>query len=344
MKETSKLLREWVIQKIKTEYAEDIDLLIAVKGHAVNGDDHGEEFDFFVPAGERGYELAETFIIDGIGHDLYPRSWERLERNAELEEGQVFCLGNSEILYARNEEVRMRYQGILESMQRNLTDRAFTYRKALEQLNVAMDIYKTMVFEEKPCKIRLGAGLIMNYLNDAVCYLNGTYMGQMNHLEKVKSLEHLPEYYVTYEEAIMRAESTEELKNLSQLLIRNSRKFIQACRPAENQEGGEMNYANLADWYQELSLCWRRIYYYCGEKLYREAFSDACYLQSELNVVSAEFGLQEMDLLGVYDYENLDRLKKRGEELERYIVDQIAQKGIQLNQYASVQAFWEAHS
>jgi len=51
--------------------------IIGIKGHSTDGDNHGECFDYFVPATKRGEELAETFIIDGVGHDLYPRSWER---------------------------------------------------------------------------------------------------------------------------------------------------------------------------------------------------------------------------------------------------------------------------
>jgi len=51
--------------------------IIGIKGHSTDGDNHGECFDYFVPATKRGEELAETFIIDGVGHDMYPRSWER---------------------------------------------------------------------------------------------------------------------------------------------------------------------------------------------------------------------------------------------------------------------------
>ena len=343
MNENSKKLQDWVINKIKTEYPEDIDLLLAVKGHSVNGDDHGETFDFYVPATERAYELAETFIIGGIGHDLYPRSWERLERNADLEEGQVFCLGNSEVIYSRNQEVLKRYEQLLARMHNNLKNTEFTYRKALEQLDVAMDIYKTLMFEEKLYNVRLGAGLIIQYLNDAVCYLNGTYMVQLDAIQKLESLQKFPENFIVYEEAMIRAESIEELKNLSHLLIRTARKFIQSCKVKAQELSDAPDFKNLADWYQELSLCFKRIYYFCQIGDYRNAFTDARYLQSELNVVGAEFGLKEMDLMGVYDYSNLSELTERAKELETYILSQLAERNIKLNQYTDIQEFLEAH-
>ena len=49
----TKTLTEWVIDKIKSEYKDDIAILAAVKGHAIDGDEHGEVFDYFVPATER---------------------------------------------------------------------------------------------------------------------------------------------------------------------------------------------------------------------------------------------------------------------------------------------------
>lgn len=60
--------------------------MIGIKGHSTNGDGHGEYFDFFVPETERGNALSETFIIDGVGHDLYPRSLERLEDSVNLDD------------------------------------------------------------------------------------------------------------------------------------------------------------------------------------------------------------------------------------------------------------------
>ena len=59
-------LTKWVIDKIEKEYKDDVALLIGIKGHSTDGDEHGEIFDYFVPATERGNELSETFIIDGV--------------------------------------------------------------------------------------------------------------------------------------------------------------------------------------------------------------------------------------------------------------------------------------
>ena len=86
MKATQKKLTDWAVNQIQEKYKNDIALLIGVPGHSLENDCHGECFDYFVPVNEKGNKLAQTFIIDGVGHDLYPRSWKRIENMAELNE------------------------------------------------------------------------------------------------------------------------------------------------------------------------------------------------------------------------------------------------------------------
>lgn len=343
MKQSSMKLRNWVIEKIKSDYPEDIDLLLAVHGHNVNKDDHGEVFDYFVPASERGCALAETFILDGIGHDLYPRSWERLQRTADLEEGQVFTLGNAEIIYARNDDARKKFEQICARLNANLHNSSFTHHIALKQLEMAMDIYKTLIFEDKLYQIRLGSGLIIYYLNNAAAYINETFLSQLDATSQLKSMSRLPENFLSYEESILHTADSNELKLLCYKLIQTFRKFILDSDYSFNSEKNIPDFQNLAAWYQELSLCWRRIYYFCQINDYVKAYEDAVYLQSELNIIGTEFHLKEMDLLGAFDCSNLSVLSKRAQEFEFYIIDQLQQNNIPLNTYSNLEEFLEAH-
>ena len=64
MKKTNELT-DWVIRKIENEYKDDVALLIAIHGHNTDDDQHGVCFDYFVPATERGNELAELLREHG---------------------------------------------------------------------------------------------------------------------------------------------------------------------------------------------------------------------------------------------------------------------------------------
>ena len=206
MQDSTNRLTEWVINKIKTEYPNDVALLIAVEGASVNGDGHGEPFDYFVPATERGNELAQTCIIGGVGNDLYPRSWERCERTANLEDWATLCLGRSKILYSRSKDDVEHFDAIKHKLFANLNDPLFVYRKALERLDSAMNMYRTMMFEDRIYKVRGLAGFIHYFLAMGVAYLNKTYIGdsgwRQGMLPMYSKWNALPKHFLEYYESI----------------------------------------------------------------------------------------------------------------------------------------------
>ncbi|MGI6192059.1 MAG: hypothetical protein ACOYI3_00645 [Christensenellales bacterium] len=341
MKAHQKELTNWAIEKIKKEYKDDVALLIAVPGNAQDDDCHGECFDYFVPATEKGLNLARTFIIDGIGHDLYPRSWKRIENMAELKDEFTDGLAKGIILYARSDEDAKRFAAFQQKLRTNLSDREFMFKKALEKLDSAMDIYRTMQFEEPFYKVKMGAGFVARYLALAVAYLNGTYVDTHLEVDALKALKEAPEQFAAQYERIIRENSAQELKKVCYEMIGAARKFIESRKPIGVEEEKTPDYNGLAGWYEELSLSWRRIYTFCGTKEYDKAFPYAMYLQSELNIIQQEFGLKEMDLLGSFNAADLSKLHQRAQELENYIVSEIESHGVSINRYDSLEQFLE---
>jgi hypothetical protein len=341
MNESTKSLTDWAINKIQTEYPKDVALLVGIEGHSVNGDGHGECFDYFVPATERGYELSQTFIIDGIGHDLYPRSWERTEQTAQLEDRATICLGNAKILYSRSKEDTDRFESIRQRLFDNLQSKEFTYKKALEGLDVAMDLYRTMMFEDSLYKVRMAVGYVNNYLAVAVGYINGSYYknwrdGKLPELEK---MEKLPSNFIEYYRAILNAKAINEMKSLAHLLISTTREFLTEQKPQKTNQKKEVTYFGLADWYQELSLTFRRLRYYCDINNSDAAFIDAVNLQNELCIVHHEFELHEMDLLSYFDTRKLEYISRQSMKLEQYIIAEIEGHGVKLNKYDTLEDF-----
>jgi hypothetical protein len=294
-----------------------------------------------VPANENGNKLAQTFIIDGVGHDLYPRSWKRIESMADFDDDFTNGLADAKILYCRNEEDKKKFIAMQERLKANLQDRDFMYKKALGKLDTAMEIYRTMMFEEALYKVRMAAGFIARYLSIAVACINGTYFRQRLDLETVElaQMKELPDNMITFIEAIITARSVDELKSCSHELIRTSRDFIAARKPPKEEETETPDYEGLADWYEEGSLMWRRIYHHCDAQNYQRAFPDAINLQYELNIIKEEFGLKEMDLLGSFDAANLSAFKQKARKLEHYIISEIENHGVSLNQYGTLEQF-----
>lgn len=353
------VLTQWVIDKIKTEYRDDISLLLAVKGHSTNGDGHGEIFDYFIPETEKGCELAHTFIIDGVGHDLYPRSWERMEKSVTLDE-MTMVLTNAEILYARSDKDRDKFHNLQKKLNENLADPVFVYRKALERVSGALELYRTLAFEERLYHARSQSCYIHLYLSQAVAYLNhtftdfpifserqayaGTAQDSCYHCPELTSV---PDSFFEQAHCLLTAKSVCEIRQSVHSLIRITRSFVLDRKPGitSKDEGNaqKADYRELADWYQELSLTFRRIRYFCDQNMAEEAFKDACYLQDELIIIAGEFQIEEMNLVDSFSYDSLEGLKLRSRKLEEAIRRILSSHDIKINEYASPEEFLAAN-
>ena len=353
--EATNKLTDWVIRKIEKEYKDDVALLIGIQGHNIDDDQHGVCFDYYVPATERGNELAETFIIDGVGHDLYPRSWERLEESVVMNEFPL-ALDRAVILYARSKEDEERFLNLKERLHTNLKSPEFVYGKALEYMDKALEIYRTLIFEEKSYRVRSEAGAIHLYLSKAVAVLNHTYTedGIMSERQAYNEdpdsriyhcpeMKQVPEGFFENAERLMKENDPDKVKEIIFLLLKATRKFIlerePECRP---QECKEIDYRGLADWYQELSLTWRRIGYFCENNMPEEAYCDTCYLQEELLYIGQEFGVEEMDLFTSFDPDDLGRLKERADVLEKKVLEILEDHNTPVQSYESLDAFLKA--
>ena len=328
MENDTRRLKDWALNKIKEEYADDVALLVAVSGHSINNDGHGECFDYFIPATERGYELSQTFIVAGIGYDLYPRSWERTEATASLDDGPTLCLENAEIIYSRSKEDEERFNSIRKKLYSNLANKHFMIQKGLEQLDVAMNLYSSLIFQDKMYQVRMAVGYISKYLAKTIAYLNHTSL-DIYVKEKIDSMQEAPKKFIAYNEAILQATTTVELNKLAFSMIDEVRKFVEAHKKDNVQKNENPDYSNLAGWYHELSLTFRRMRYYCDMGNNEGVFIESCHLQNELGIVQEEFGLKEMDLLGYYNPEILEDIKEQANLLEQYIIYEIERHGEQ---------------
>lgn len=347
-------LTEWVIKKIKTEYKDDVALLIGVKGHNINGDSHGECFDFFVPDTDRGNELAETFMIDGVGHDLYPRTWERLEKSVQLEDMPI-VIDRATILYARSREDEERFKSLKKRLHENLNNSEFVYGKALECIDKALEIYRSLIFEEKNYRVRSEANYIHLYLSKAVAYLNNTYTESAIYSERqayndsVESriyhcpgMKIVPNGFFDYARRLLEAQDVNSIREIILSLLKTTRSFILERKPTvEHHIETKVNYDNFADWYQELSLTWRRIRFFCENNMVEEAYTDACYLQEEFMYISQEYQVEELNLLDAFDENDLSLLEERSNMLEDIIKNILAEHKVPMNSYNSLEDFLE---
>lgn len=101
---------EHLVKKIQNDYKEDISLVVMMGSHLYNDTHEKSDVDlYFVPKTKRGYELAMVFIMDGVGFDFWPISWERLERIASWKERIVSIVTEGKVLYHASDEDLMQF-------------------------------------------------------------------------------------------------------------------------------------------------------------------------------------------------------------------------------------------
>lgn len=345
-----KELIDWAIDTIQKKYSEDVSLLIGQIGACkIPGDEINMAFDYYVPASERGFQLAETFIIEDMGYDLYPMTFERLEGIADLAEPRIiWVLEKSEVIYARNEKDRQHFAQIKEKLHSNLKDKEKTMTKALEFAEIAMEVYNTMLFEDNLCKVRKAAGGVSSMLTYSLAMMNGYALvdGYGNLVNEVNGMKLKPDSFNELYLQMIGADTVEEIRDSCKRLIQSVRTLLGEIKtkrkqPAEKNEN--INYEDLAYWYQEARYTFRKIAYYISQEDVPVSYSLGCYLQIEFDAIQEEFELEEMDLMGTFDANNLQKFLIQVQNLENYLVGVLQTQKAALNKYESLADFLQKH-
>jgi hypothetical protein len=343
MKENDKRLAQWAVEKVKKEFSQDICLLLEHRTLRLPPDQEYSAFSFYIPAAARSNALARTFIIGGIGYDLFPMSWERIERTAELREYNTTCLADAEILYARNEADKRRFTSLQARLAANLENPQYTHDRAAEWYKTATEIYQHTLFEEQSGKIRENSGYICDLLSIATALINHTYFahGQTSQITELEKMEKLPLDFTGLYRAIVLSKFPEEQKKLCHRMLQNAKTFLDENDPSKAAATGKSkpDFSELAAWYQELSYTWQRVYYWCDAKDPVNAYIWACMLQDEAARMGSQYGITGTDMLGDFDAGNLPAFKQRAEAVEKQFTNAIAKSGVTLETYKDIEGF-----
>lgn len=332
---TEKYVTEWALDTIKKKYADDIALVVA--HNTLRIDDKQPCMSYFVPITDRGRNFSQTFILEGIGFDIWGIEWERLERFAELDEYNITCLADGEVIYARTPEDKERFERLKSSQAEKLANPLLQRAHALEAFSQAKQIYFEMLFSKKS-DVKVGAAYVCDYLARAICFSNGGFFhkAQTEQLAELLRYGEIPKGFAEVYDMIIREKNEKNQKELCYKLIGIVESYLE--RP-EGIVPKEYNYQDLADWYGELSYTWLRIRHYCEKKDITKAYMWGSMLQLELNQVCEDFGLEKMELMEAFDAENLNGFATHADSLEKKMRNNIINGGGKIREYQSRKDF-----
>jgi len=142
MKKNITNLADWAINKIEAEYRDDVCLLLGHETLKFERENSTTSFSYYIPATNRANGLSRTFIIDGIGYDLFPISWERIERMADVKDYNTTCLGDASILWAKSEEDKQRFVSLQARLRANLKNPQYMLERANKWFDLLKEVQK----------------------------------------------------------------------------------------------------------------------------------------------------------------------------------------------------------
>lgn len=337
-------LADWAIKKVDSEYSNDVCLLLEHKTLKLQKDMDTMAFSFYIPASNRANALARTFIIDNIGYDLFPMSWERIERMADVKEYNTTCLADAVIIWAGSEEHKQRFLSLQARLQANLQNPQYMHKRAEKWLDTVKEIYQDTLFEEKTYKIRENAGYIVDLLAIAVAFVNQRYFvhGQTNQIKELSSMKKVPENFIKLYQDIIFEASPDVQKRLCHEIIKITKEFLdeQGKTAVKNSPP---DFSELAAWYQELCYTWRRVYHWCDEGDPVNAYIWCCNLQNEAEEWGTKFGITDIDIFSSFNVEDLLGFRKRAEFVEHKFRQAIYENGVNLDEYKTIEDFLKAN-
>lgn len=260
-----------IVEKIETLYSEDISLLICY-GSYVTGD-YGAMSDidfFFVPKTKKGYELGYQFILNHIGYDLWPVSWERLTAISNLEEQIASILMDGEVLFAISENELLKLADLKNNLKQNLNNMSVVMKTSLRYIDKAKAIYFDMQNHESNL-IFIDAVKLAETLLFAIALINGTYIrkGIKRIEDEIDRFSTVPVRYLETYRKLIRTNNSAEVQHLANELIAETDK-IWKTKFENGRENADIS--ELAGFYEEFKSTYNKLLLACDEKNYENAY------------------------------------------------------------------------
>lgn len=125
-KQLNDQLVRWLRERAAGAFAGELSLVVSYGSHWNGTAGPLSDVDcYFVPKTERGQGFGGQFILQGVGYDIFPMSWERLENIARLEESLAPLVGDAQVLYYGDEGDLERFRALERELRQRLQDSAY---------------------------------------------------------------------------------------------------------------------------------------------------------------------------------------------------------------------------
>lgn len=347
-KEINDRLVKWILNKVKTEYADDISLVL-IYGSYINGTANGRsDVDcYYIPKTERGYGLAVDFIIEGVGYDIFPVSWERVEKIADLLDNLSPLVGDVDIIYCNSASDAERFRTMQKRLQSNLSNDEYVKEIAARRCEEAGKLCAMLEQSHNASKIRKIAGGVIMTLADAVAVYHHDYyhFGLKKQFEDLQNnFPAVPRDIITGYQKVIEATDIDDVIKYTMDFSQNVCGYLNVTYAAQEISEdkdlmvSKVDVSYLAPLYEEISSTFNKIYVCCETGNYVLAFLSAVCLQWDLDEAK-EAGCPGYELLSDFNYKELGRFSETARRIEDELVQLITDNGGHIRKYDSFEEF-----
>ena len=343
-------LVRWLRERAAGAFAGELSLVVSYGSHWNGTAGPLSDVDcYFVPKTERGQEFGGQFILQGVGYDIFPMSWERLGNIARLEESLAPLVGDAQVLYCGDQGDLVRFQALERELCHCLEDSAYCREMAEKRFFRAGEEWGRLKTGDL-CSRRLAAGLLLMDAAEAVAFANGTYFhrGLKGQFADLQAMAQAPEGFLALYQQAIQARDAQALEKACGELLAALGNWLGQERPAPapTQQamgpGQRQDAAALGPWYEELSSTFQKLRS-CRERGdWVLAVLSAVCLQRELEGIALEYAVPRYQVLDSYRWDDLDPLVQAADRAETALTAAIRQSGGIIKEYDSWEDFQAA--
>lgn len=345
-------LVKWIVDKVQTEYANDISLVL-IYGSYVNGTANSRsDLDcYYIPKTENGYRMAVDFIIEGVGYDIFPIPWKRVERIADLLEPMSPLVGDVQIIYSNSADDTERFRMMQERLKSNLSNDGYVREITARRCEEAGKLCAMLTRDHNASEIRKIAGSMMMILADAVAVYHHDYFhfGLKKQFEDLQyTIPNVPQNVINGYKNVIEAANIDDVTKCAVALFEDVCEYLGVnVTLREVPETGkatadQVDASWLASLYEEICSTFNKIYVCCETGNYVLAFLSAVCLQRDLDDAK-EAGCLVYELLSNFSYKELDKFSETTQKIEHDLVQLITDNGGYIRKYDSFEQFEAAN-
>lgn len=335
---------EALVDKIKREYADDISI-VALCGSYVYNDIHDKsDLDFyFIPKTQRGYEIGQTFLIDGITFDFWGLSWERAADMANYGEENVSIIVGGQVIYYASDEDLKRFH-TLQTLGKHISKEDF-HKKAVRELNEAYALYFNLLSNKSDLhKVKSISINILRTLAFSIALLNCTCIkrGWGKLLSEIMAMDIVPQDFDMLYINILKSYDCTELIKMSEQIILSTKESIEL----QSQEETYVEFADMFNlFYEEAKSYYNKIIHACEIGDYQTVVLTTASLENLIieSLETTKTNYSKLpNLLTVIDENNLKAFIGLLETHEKYFVYILKTQNINITSYEGIESFLES--